>query len=486
MRMDMQTLATTGITHTTAIIWLSIIGLLVIVGILMAIVAIVYMLRQNRTPQSSVAWLLAIILCPWISVPLFFYLGGRKWANINEMGGYLTMTTTHEDKVEDSRAASVEHLLKSHGLPNATAGNDIRMLATGVDIYESMVEEINAATRSICIETFIFLLDDVGTALLDLLIKRAKEGIEVRLLLDAIGDMAAPKKIRATKQHARLAELTRAGGRVAFFMPKLHSPLRGSGNLRNHRKIAIFDDHVVISGGTNISEQYIGPTELDSRWPDCSLRISGPTAYNYLQIFAHDWKFATGEAYPTGTEPKPSDDGQVAQLMASGPDTAGDPIYDAFMSMIYLATDRLWLVSPFFVPDEAMCNAFSSAARRGTDVRIVVPDRSIVRLADWAGETYLRQCQAAGATIYRYMPNMFHGKLMLMDDRLAVIGSANLDMRSLFLNYECSLLMYSRQGISDVEKWIDDIASKSKIGMPPIGMLGAAGEGLARTLGPLL
>ena len=89
-------------------------------------------------------------------------------------------------------------------------------------------------------------------------------------------------------------------------------------------------------------------------------------------------------------------------------------------------------------------------------------------------------------TIYRYMPNMFHGKLMLMDDRLAVIGSANLDMRSLFLNYECSLLMYSRQGISDVEKWIDDIASKSKIGMPPIGMLGAAGEGLARTLGPLL
>jgi cardiolipin synthase len=484
--MEPQMLATTGISHTTAIVWLCIIGFMVFIGIIMAMVALVYMLQQNRSPQSSVAWLIGIVLCPWIVVPLFIYAGGRKWRRLSRMKGYLSISGQHEEEVVDSRAVHVETLLKSHGIPTATAGNDIRMLATGIDVYDAMVHEINAARTSICIETFIFLLDDVGSALLDLLIKRAKDGIEVRLLLDAIGDMAASKKIRATKQHKRLAQLTAAGGKVAYFMPTIHNPLRGSGNLRNHRKIALFDGTIAISGGTNISEQYIGPTELDSRWPDCSMRIKGPVVESYAQIFAHDWTFASGETHvPAGTH-EPSPGGQVAQVVTAGPDTQGDPLHDALLTMMYLASDRLWVVTPWFVPDDAICDALSSAARRGVDVRIFVPSRSIVRIADWAGDTYLRQCQAAGATIHKHRHGMFHAKLILVDDRLAAIGSANLDMRSLFLNYECSLLMYSPQGIGDVEAWIKDLESKSDVGLAPIGPLGAAGEGLARTLGPLL
>ncbi len=467
--------------------WIASVYVLLVLGVFMGMAAIVYMLKQRRSPQSSVAWLLGILMCPWIAVPLFVFMGGRKWRKLAERKGYLTVREQDSEQVDAFGAQRVEQLIQSFDAPGASTGNRIELLGTGIEIYDEMIRGIDTAKRSICIETFILALDEVGTSIIEHLTRRAREGIEVRLLIDAIGDSTHPKKLRATKQHAKFRPLLEAGGKLSYFMPMLHNPLRGSWNLRNHRKIAIFDDEVVISGGTNIAEEYIGPTELESRWKDCSMRIEGPGVQTYLDVFCHDWHFASGERYEPRPACEPREGGQIVQIVPSGPDIDGDPIHDAFMSMTFLAQKRLWIVTPFFVPDEAMCTSLASAARRGTDVQILVPQDSGMKMADWARETYLRECQEAGARVLRYMPGMVHAKLVLMDDELAVIGSANMDMRSLFLNYETAMMIYSEPGIRDIERWITELAAKCEChALESDSHYGSVREGIARMFGPLL
>ena len=467
--------------------WIAGTYLLLIIGLLIGVATIIYMLKQRRSPQSSVAWLLGILICPWIAVPLFMFMGGRKWRKLTKKKGYLTITDQEAGQVEAHEAQRIERLIKSFNVPSATSGNRIELLDTGIRIYDEMIKGINEAKRSICIETFILALDEVGLSIIERLTARAEEGIEVRLLIDAVGDSTHPKNLRSTKQHAQFAPLIKAGGKLSFFMPMIHNPLRGSWNLRNHRKIAIFDDEVVISGGTNIADEYIGPTELKSRWKDCSMRIEGPGVQTYLDVFCHDWKFASGETYLPEPGREPRADGQVVQIVPSGPDIDGDPIHDAFMSMTYLARKRIWIITPFFVPDEAICSALASAARRGTDVQILVPQNSGMNMADWARESYLRECQEAGARVLRYMPGMVHAKLVLMDDELAVIGSANMDMRSLFLNYESAMMVYSEPGIREIERWITELAAKCECHeLESDSHYGTVKEGIARMFGPLL
>lgn len=217
------------------------------------------------------------------------------------------------------------------------------------------------------------------------------------------------------------------------------------------------------------------------------MRIEGPAVQTYLDVFCHDWHFASGERYEPQPACDPREDGQIVQIVPSGPDIDGDPIHDAFMSMTFLAQKRIWIVTPFFVPDEAICTSLASAARRGTDVQILVPQNSGMKMADWARETYLRECQEAGARVLRYMPGMVHAKLVLMDDELAVIGSANMDMRSLFLNYETAMMVYSEPGIRDIERWITELAAKCEChALESDSHYGTVREGIARMFGPLL
>jgi cardiolipin synthase len=470
-------MATADMTSTEA--WTGsfiLVHLFLILGVVLGMIAIVHMLQQRRSPQSIVAWLLAIIICPWIVVPLYLLLGGRKHRRRAADKEDLTICGAGEVMGKD--VSRIDRLIRSYSLPGAMGGNEVELLGTGVEIYNAMVQEIDRATSSICIETFVLHLDDVGTAIVDRLTQRAREGIAVLLLIDGLGSLS-------TSKH-KLARLIKAGGKVSHFMPVIHNPFRGSGNLRDHRKIAIFDDAVVISGGTNIAQEYIGPTPSTSRWKDCSVRITGPAVHTYIETFSSDWRFSSGEKYAGSYSSTAMADGQTVQVVPSGPDVPGDPLYDAIMSMTYLATDRIWLVTPYFVPDDALCTALAAAARRGTQVHILVPDHSNHGLADWARGTYLRECQEAGATILRYMPGMVHGKVMLMDDELAIVGSANLDMRSLFLNYESAMLMYSQKGIKDVESWINGLAKECETGVKPVSHLRGVGEGIARMFGPLL
>jgi cardiolipin synthase len=254
--------------------------------------------------------------------------------------------------------------------------------------------------------------------------------------------------------------------------------------LRLHRKIIVVDGAVAIVGGMNLAREYMGPTPDAARWRDLSARVRGPIVADIAAVFRADWAFAAREALATPADSKPSGSDAVIQVVGSGPDVAGDLLYDAFLSAVFSARRRLWIATPYFVPDEALTRALVLAIRRGVDVRMVVPARSNHRSADYAGATYLRAVADAGGRICCFGPTMMHAKAVLVDDALAVIGSANLDMRSLFFNYEIALFCSSPGEIARLAAWFETL-------WPSCGELARAGrarvlvESVARLLGPL-
>jgi len=388
----------------------------------MALLLLATSAAQRRAPGTTFAWLLAVVLIPYVGVPLYLVFGGRK---LRQRGGKAKLYNRPQPM---AKLDSVSAMLCASGAPPPRAGNRFEMLPTGELAYAAILETLSSATRSIHISTLILGADEVGNAILDVLIEKAKAGVEVRVLLDSLF------KRRAGRRH--LMELDRAGGRVAWFMPVWHLPFRRQlrANLRLHRKIILVDGVTAIIGGMNLAHEYMGPTPTPDRWRDLSARLRCPAVGDLAAIFRADWAFAA-KGKLAAPEPQPAAGDSVLQVVGSGPDVADDLIYDAFISAVFTAQRRLWIATPYFVPDDALLRALVLAVRRGADVRILVPARSNHRTADYAGANYLRALAAAGGQICCYEPGMLHGKAVLVDDTIGVIGSANLDMRSLFLNY---------------------------------------------------
>lgn len=302
----------------------------------------------------------------------------------------------------------------------------------GIEAHAALVEGIRGARRRISIGTYILAHDAVGRGLVRLLAQRAREGVEVRLLVDAVGSRFLPWTVGAV--------LRRAGARLERFNPFLSLRGRGSANWRNHRKIAVFDGRVAIVGGQNLGGRYIGSSPARRRFRDASFRVEGPAAAALEHIFLADWCQATGtepEAHRAilAEVPAETGDGRVA-VVDSGPDAPGDPLRDRLMRELDGASASIDLVTPYFIPDDALLGLLERKARGGTRVRLVIPRRSDHPVTDLARRSSLRRLHAAGATVLLHGPGVLHAKLVLVDGRRAMVGSANLDMRSLFLNYE--------------------------------------------------
>jgi len=247
----------------------------------------------------------------------------------------------------------------------------------------------------------------------------------------------------------------------------------------------IADEKRVMAGGTNIAFEYIGPTPIKDRWKDLSFILEGPAVKHYSDVFVSDWEYATGKSFELTKNSFENKGESVIQIVPSGPDVPGDPMYDMILTAAFSVQKSLWIVTPYFVPNEALAQALTLAAHRGIDLRIIVPEKSNHRLTDLARGTYIRDIQKAGGRIYLY-PEMVHAKTMVVDHKVASIGSANMDMRSLFLNYEISMLTYSDRDIIDTEKWIENLMTNSKIGVPEISELRNTAEGVVRIISPLL
>jgi cardiolipin synthase len=412
-------------------------------------------LSQRRPTGSAFAWLLIIFVVPYVGIPLYLSFGGRKV----------------------SRKGAGKALLEVPGaVKHKTSGVD--WLDDGVSAYGAFIEEIQKAQRSIRIITFVLGDDPTGNSLLDALAQKAEQGVQVELLIDDLLRREAPRK--------ELARLRKAGGKVARFMPLLHVPFRGRNNLRNHRKLALFDGERAITGGMNLADEYMGPTESKKRWRDLSLRISGAPVLALDAIFRADWRYATKEILEPQT-PGLALAGEIPlELIPSGPDVPEDPLYDALLTALFRAEKRFWVATPYFIPDDSLLRGLAVAARRGVDVRIVVPARSNHHLADLVAAPYLRELAETGVDIERYLPGMLHAKAVLVDDKIAVVGSANFDMRSLFLNYEVALFFTGKAEIDRLEQWFQAMAPHTEKGMPSVGRVRRRVEEVARLVAPLL
>jgi cardiolipin synthase len=444
-------------------------------------------LSQRRPTGSAFAWLLVIALVPYLGIPLYLVFGGRKFERRARSKSSLTLPEGVPEK-EAGRLlpaldAATPRSARLLGDPRFSlrSVDSIEWLDEGVQAYGAFLREIEAAKESIRIVTFVVGDDATGVPLLEALAKRAEEGVEVRLLLDDLLRFQAPRRL--------LARIAEAGGKVERFMPLLHVPFRGRSNLRNHRKIALFDGARAIVGGMNLADEYMGPKPSPTRWRDLSVLIRGAAVGTLDHVFRADWEFACGERLkPLGVSAKqPEMTGESIPLIVvpSGPDSPTDPIYDAVATAIFRAERRFWVSTPYFVPDETLARALAVAARRGVDVRIIVPAVSNHHLADLAAAPFLRDLEEAGVSVYRH-PRMLHAKAMLADEVVGVVGSANFDMRSLFLDYEIALFLPGAPEIARLGEWFDETLGQAKRGAPRAGRVRAQIEDVARLLAPLI
>ena len=428
-------------------------------------------LRARISPAYLLLWGPLAWFFPVGTALLFYVFGGRK---------HVALAAA---KKEVNRVA-----WRLSDAPDF-AGNRFQLLGDreGHATLAALRTQIKGAQRRISIATYILSNDAVGRELIRLLTERARAGVEVRLLVDAIGSWGAPLRL--------CGPLRRAGGEVARFNPVLPMRGKGSANWRNHRKIAVFDGRVAVIGGQNLGLRYMGETPSNRRFRDCSFLIEGPAAAALESVFIADWCQATDETPMRFAallrERSPHVGEARVEVIASGPDCAQDPLWEAYEKLFAECQRSITVVTPYFIPDHALFTLLTTAARAGRHVKIMVPRRSDHRLLDFARRWYLRTLREAGAEILFFKPDVLHAKLVLVDDTHLMVGSANLDMRSLFLNYEIGVVVRDPAAIADVNaliagwekestRYTEDLYRRSRT------WVGRAVETLSRVVAPLL
>lgn len=463
--------------------------LLTVVEAILVLFAIARLLNEKKQPSNTLAWLLAIFLLPWVGVPLYLFFGGRKLRRLAQKKTPIrpVLTGLVGTSLSTQNSPTAQIIANAGGSP-AVGGNKVRLISNGEDAYSVLSEAIQNATESIHITTFILARDDTGKKILRLLSERARAGVKVRLLLDAVGCLRS--------SFAFCNELRRSGGEVCRFMPVFPFwNTRNNANLRNHRKIAVFDGKTAIIGGHNIGKEYMGPTHYRKRWRDVGALIQGPGAMMLNEIFVADWSFASQQnldpalVYASKDTVETSGHCEI-QVVASGPDVDGDPLYESILAMVQEASKSIWIVTPYFIPDEVLLRSLMVKARTGHEVVLIIPARSNHPITDFARRHYLRELQAAGAQIRFCGPGMMHSKGMVVDDRLALMGSANFDIRSLFVNFEVGVLLYSIKEVQELKGYMRDLLAHCVTDSHRFSkrsrLMGRIAEDLSRLFAPML
>ena len=458
-----------------------------VVTFLMTVLFASMVLRERRSPGGTWAWLLLFVLVPYVGIPVYLVIGNRKLrARLRKLSGRAEapgkqpIYRRRRFGETPSTRADVERILLATGAPAPIDGNRIELISgvhAGEEAYARLIEAIRGAKQELELATFVLggPEDAVAREILTALAERARAGVRVRLLLDRVGALITGPFWR---RHRELAPLVRSGAEFAYF--------KGPLNLRNHRKLAVADRSVALIGGMNLAKEYLGPDPSPARWLDLAVRVEGPAALAIHDVFESDWAYAHGRpGAPASGSSECRGEARI-QLAPSGPDLPDDSLYDAIVTAAFAARRRIWVATPYFVPDETLSRALQLACKREIDVRIVIPARSNHLLADFARLSYLRQICEASGSVRLYTPGMLHAKALLVDDTFALVGSANMDMRSLLLNYELGAVLMSAREVGELERWFEALFSKTSPYAPRPGLTREALEGLGRIVGPML
>jgi len=429
-----------------------VVAVAVAVNYLLALLVCLSVLYRRKEPMAMLVWILVVLGVPVLGLALYFLLGStrvrRKASRRRRRIAHLVAALRDDLK---ARVGAGEAEISAH-LPEdlvllerigrrlvdipATPGNQVDIFEDAEATYTALERAIRGAEHHVYMQYYIWQPDATGEHFRDLLVEKARAGVECRLLLDAVGCWKLTRRF--------LEPLHRAGVEVAFFLPLRPFRKRLSVHLRNHRKIAVVDGQEAFLGSQNIGDEYRGRLKRLSPWVDGHMRVLGPAALFLQETFAEDWSFATRRPLPDASaEVAPvTRGGSIVQILPTGPDQPVGVLGQILFGAVSSARHSIRIATPYFVPDAPLRMALAHASYRGVRVQIVLPTRSDIPITLWAGRSFYAELLEAGLELYEYDAGMLHSKTMAVDERWCMLGSANMDIRSFRLNFEVTALVY--------------------------------------------
>ncbi len=470
------------------ILGVAVAGFFYVSGIVLAVDAVMTV----RTSQGSIAWIVSLLTFPYVAVPLYWVFGRRKYQ------GYIGARRTESKDMQPIIGRTVPglpefvvHLEESHmsfrvmeelaAMP-FTRYNDAELLIDGEQTFAAIFEGIESAREYVLVQFFIIKDDQLGRDFQAALMRKAKAGVRVYLLYDEIGCIRLPGSY--------LRELKNAGVDVSSFNTTKGLRNRFQLNFRNHRKVVIVDGRAAYTGGSNIGDEYMGRSPAFGPWRDTHICVRGPAVKAVQFAFIEDWYWATHRVPTLNWSPQRSDGGDKNVLVIpSGPADDLETCGLFFVHAIHSAKHRVWIASPYFVPDPKVVAALQIAALRGVDVRILLPEKADHVLVWLSSFSYYNETEPYGVRLFRYQPGFLHQKTMLVDDDVAAVGTANLDNRSFRLNFEITLLVVDKKFGARVKEMFEKDFAKSRIvkqgELDALPVWFRFGVGIARLLAPI-
>jgi len=436
------------------------------------VAAVMLVFLEKRNPQRMISWLLILVLFP--GVGLIFYLTfGRsfrksyrvKHKRMDDYPKWLEDMSRRDiewlktlDGDIDDLSKSLIQLLQSNSESRLLLKNKVKVMADGAITFAVMIDALEKAESVINFMFFIVKEDDLGNRFKEVLIEKAKQGVEVNFLYDAVGSW---KLSQAYKN-----DLSEAGVNVRAFLPVMTPFASRNFNYRNHRKIVTIDGQVGFVGGLNIGDEYVGKKEYFGYWRDTHLMLKGESVYALNNIFLDDWVFSGGHIVSLDKHYPPQDieKNTLMQIVSSGPDSDKYVIMQGYFKMITSAKKSICITSPYLVPEDALLVAIKTAAMSGVDVKIIIPDVADHFMVYWANQSYIEDLLESKVKIYAYKDGFIHAKSLLVDGVCASVGTANLDIRSMELNFEVNAFIYDEAVVSDLRNdFEEDLRRSEKI-----------------------
>ena len=442
--------------------WSSTVGAFIsLFYVLLILTIVIVVILDKRDPIKAMLWVVVLVMLPIVGLILYFFLGQNlrrrhifkrkkrvdnsylKDDTIPSGISYLDSESTVESVVAYRHVAQ---LLLNNSLAPVIGGNSVKLFHEGRSAFEQIIKDLESAREFIHLEYFIFRADKLGKRTAEILIRKAQAGIDVRVIYDAVGSWGIPK---------RFVRELRAGGVQIYPFQKVIFPYLSSRlNYRNHRKILVIDGEIAHMGGMNIADKYIdGAPELGA-WHDTQIRINGPAVSALHLVFLTDWAFVSRSSYsflPVDFTQKKLPGHIALQVTDSGPDSDWAAIMQSFFLAITKASNHIYITTPYFVPNESILTALRTAALSGVDVRLLIPYKSDSRFVLWATMGYVATLLEAGIRVFLFQGGFNHSKVMMVDGKLATVGSANMDIRSFEDSFEVVSFIYNPQITQELE-----------------------------------
>lgn len=450
-----------------------------IVGIIYFLLLIIVCLRviyETRSATKTMAYLLLIIFIPVAGMIFYILFGVNYWKLKlynkksredekllnklkNEMKAYGNeIIAPSELPAEDNRELAI--MLKTALKSPLTRRNSVKLLINGEEKFPEVLEALRNAKHHIHIEYYIFEQDEIGQQIENVLIQKAKQGVQVRFIYDDFGSPNINRKMEQTMREA--------GVEVYPFQKVLFYLLANRLNYRNHRKIIVIDGQTAFTGGINVSDKYINNKPGKLFWRDTHLRIDGPGVFYLQYLFLTNWNFCTGKMIipeePYFSKRRPNNEDRFVQVAASGPDSDQPSVLFSLLQAIYLAKKEILITTPYFIPGDSILEALRTSALSGLSVKLLVPGICDSKLVNAASKSYYEDLLCAGVDVYMYQKGFVHAKTLVADGNLSIVGTANMDYRSFELNFEVNVLIYDREFSEQLrEVFFKDIEKAEKI-----------------------